>query len=180
MPCNHPSEDTMRALFGLVGLLVGVGVLIWFMGSKGGGLDQTQQVLKSGESAREQISQVGGIDSATGRSAMSSAELEEINANGKTTGLKVNAVTPGGAYERFFGLQKDDTIVAVIYSGLRQNIRDMSDPEMAKAQVSDTFSKQGQLVVKRGNSEITLPQSGDSAPKKDALQQQLDAIPGVR
>jgi hypothetical protein len=170
----------MRALFGLVGLLVGIGVLVWFMGSKGGGLEQTQQTLKTGQTAREQISQVGGIDSTTGGSAMSSATLEEVSSSGKLAGLQVQKVEPEGAYARYFGLQQGDTIIAVIYQGLRQNIRDIADADMAKAQVSDAFSKQGQLVVKRGNAEVTLPQSGANTPKQDSLQQSLQSIPGVR
>jgi hypothetical protein len=50
---------------------------------------------------------------------------------------------------------------------------------MAKAQVSDAYSKQGQVIVKRGNQEVTLPQTGGVAKPKDAMQQQLDAIPGI-
>jgi hypothetical protein len=170
----------MRALFGLVGLLVAIGVLVWWLGSPGGGLEHTQQVLKSGQTAREQISQVGGLDANTGRSAMASAELEEVSSSGKLSGLQVQKVEPDGAYARYFGLEPGDTIVAVVYQGLRQSIRDIGDADMAKAQVSDAYSKQGQVIVKRGNAEVTLPQSGPAAKPKDSMQQQLDAIPGVR
>jgi hypothetical protein len=171
------ARNPMRALFGLVGLLVGVGVLVWWLGARGGGLDQTRQVLESGQTAREEVSQIGGLDPNTGRSAMASAELEEVSSSGKLSGLQVQKVEPDGAYAKYFGLQQGDTIVAVVYQGLRQSIRDIGDPEMAKAQISDAYSKQGQLVVKRGNAEITLPESGSAASKK---QSPLDAIPGIR
>ena len=60
----------MRAFFGLAGILIVIGVIVWWLGAPGGGLDQTHQTLKTGETAREQVSQISGHDTATGGRAL--------------------------------------------------------------------------------------------------------------
>jgi hypothetical protein len=195
----------MRAIFGLVGILVTVGVIVWWMGS-GGGLSQTQATLHAGGKAREEVSQIGGMDTQTGERADKSADLDVITSGGKLSGILVTSVDPGGAYARYFGLKPNDTIIAIEYQGNRQNMRDFNgDSDMAKIQVMESYSKHGTLVVLRsdanGNSsEITLPEDpkkaaaaakpvaaqqgkGNGGGSHDEMQQQLDTIqqiPGAR
>lgn len=181
----------MRAAFGLVGVLITVGVIVWFL-SKGGGLDHTQQVLKSGETAREEASQFAGQDPETGQRASQSAELEGLNSGGKLAGLLVAQISAGGAYEKYFGLKRDDTIVAVEYQGAKQTMKDMIDEETARTHVATAYQMKGYVYVVRDEKEIRLPAVAPQAPrsagepKKDSgspLQQQLDAIqtiPGAR
>ncbi|HMB94676.1 MAG TPA: hypothetical protein VKK61_01420, partial [Tepidisphaeraceae bacterium] len=95
----------MRAMFGLVGLLVAIGVIVWFEGS-GGGLSHTQAVLKADQNAREQVNQIAGNDPDTGQRASESAELQPLTTNGKLSGFLVTKVRTDGAYARYFGLQR--------------------------------------------------------------------------
>lgn len=173
----------MRGLFGLAGLLVVIGVIAWFMGRSGGGLDHTRQTLKEGEKAREQINQIAGNDPETGERANQSVALEATNLGTKMSGLLVLRVTPGGAYEKFFGIKRNDTIVAAEYQGTRMEVKGATDEAMAKAQVDEAFRFKGSIYVVRDNKEIKLPAApagGAQPPKgKDSVQQQLDAIQGI-
>ncbi|HEY7087936.1 MAG TPA: hypothetical protein VH518_07590, partial [Tepidisphaeraceae bacterium] len=124
----------MRALFGLVGILITVGVIVWFLGP-GGGLSHTQNVIKIGDQARQQAAQVAGQDTVTGDRASASISIEPLNENGKLSGMLVTRLRPGGAFERYFGLKKNDTIIALEYQGNRQTMKEINDSEMADAQV---------------------------------------------
>lgn len=179
----------MRALFGLVGILVTVGVIVWFLGS-GGGLDHTATVLSEGQNARQQVNQIVGNDPQTGERASESADFDGLTNSGRLSGLLVTRVVTDGAYARYFGLQRSDTIVAVQYQGQRMDVRDMNDADMAKAQVGEAYSKRGSVIVVRNDAQIVLPiakaQSPAAPGQRDAsspLHQQLDAIqniPGAR
>jgi hypothetical protein len=170
----------MRAIFGLVGLLVGVGVLVWWLGS-GGGLEHTEQVLKQGQTARETASQVAGIDTSTGGSAKESATIEVLMAGGKPDSILVTKVTPGGAYDKHFGLKENDTILQIGPLPIKELIKSDDD---AEAFLLDAFQRQQALLVVRDGNQLTLPQapppgkpaSTDGKGSTDPLQQQLDGI----
>ncbi len=175
----------MRAIFGLVGILVTVGVIAWFLGS-GGGLTHTATVIKTGERSREQVNQIAGNDTLSGERAGNSADLAPATTGGRLIGILVTSVAPGGAYERYFGLKKDDTIVAVEYQANRFSVKDLADADMAEAQILEAYSKKGSVVVVRNEQQILLPQApakpaSPGAAKSDGspLQKQLDAIPGI-
>jgi hypothetical protein len=185
----------MRAIFGLVGILVTVGVIAWWMGK--GGLDQTHSTIQAGNKAQQQVAQFGGMDTQTHENAAHSADLDTITSGGKLSGIVVTSVEPTGAYARYFGLKPNDTIVAIEYQGNRQDMKDFNgDSDMAKIQVQEAYMKHGTLLVLRGESTtpITLPEpekkpvaaqqnKGSGSGSHDELQQQLDTIqqiPGAR
>jgi hypothetical protein len=169
----------MRGIFGLAGVLVVCGVIIWFMNK--GGLEHTSQTIKAGESAREQVNRIGGNDPDTGQRASESAVLEALTPGSRFTGLLVARVTQGGAYEKYFGIARNDTIIATEYQGAKFDMKSNSDVAMAKAQVDEAYRKQGSIYVVRDGRELKLPaaRSGQPAPQRDALQQQLEAIKSV-
>lgn len=174
----------MRAVFGLVGILVTVGVIVWFLGS-GGGLDHTKNVIDSGNKARTEVSQIAGQDTETGERASASVDLEPLTSGGRLAGVLVTRVSDGGAYQRYFGLQRNDTIIAVEYSANRQNFKDIADSEMATAQIDEAYRRKGAIYVVRDEKEVKLPAapSGASESSRDPMQRQLDAIqqiPGAR
>ena len=118
-----------------------------------------------------------------------SAELEALSQGGKVSGILVVKIDPGGAYERYFGLKRNDTIVAVEYQGNRQNVKDFNDEDMAKSQVFEAYRHKGKVVVVRNEKQVTLPDqtaakpAGSGGKSKDEIQQQLDviqSIPGAR
>lgn len=170
----------MKGIFGLAGVLVVLGVIVWFMG-KGGGLDSAHQSIQAGSKAREQVNQIAGNDPETGERASQSAVLEPMMTGNRLTGFLVTRVTSGGAYEKYFGLARNDTIVAAEYQGAKMDMKSSSDVEMAKTWVDEAFRKQGAVYVVRGGKEIKLPAAPvGQAPAKDSAQKQLDAIQGIR
>jgi hypothetical protein len=173
----------MRAIFGLVGILAVVGVIVWWM-SQGGGTN-LQNVAATRKQATEQASQIAGRDAETQEAAYRSAELEGLSPGGRITGILVVKLNPGGAYERYFGLKRNDTIVAIEYNGNRQNVKDINDEDMAKTQVFEAYRFKGKVYVVRDEKEIGLPvetaakPSGSGEKPKDEIQQQLDVIQGI-
>jgi hypothetical protein len=88
---------------------------------------------------------------------MDSATFELLTSNNKPASMNVVTIVPGGAYERYFGLKKDDIILAVHYQGFTRPIREMDNLEDGREQVAEAFQRQGSLTVKRNGKEITLP-----------------------
>jgi hypothetical protein len=178
----------MRAIFGLVGILAVIGVIVWWMSQ--GGAQNLQNVAATKKKATEQASQIAGRDSETREAAYESVELEGVSPGGKLVGILVVKINPGGAYERYFGLKRNDTIVAIEYQGNRQHIRDINDEDMAKTQVFEAYRHKGKVIVARGDEkELALPAetsakpSGSGEKPKDEMQRQIDVlegIPGVR
>ena len=176
----------MRAIFGLVGILAVIGVIVWWMSQ--GGAQNLQNVAAAKKKATEQASQFAGRDAETREAAYQSAELEGVSPGGKLVGILVVKITSGGAYEKYFGLKRNDTIVAVEYQSNRQNVREINDEDMAKAQVFEAYRHKGKVVVMRDEKETALPvetaaKTGSGEKPKDELQQQLDVIqtiPGAR
>jgi hypothetical protein len=145
----------MRGVFGLIGVLVVLGVIVWIMNWT---LPGTEQTLKTNEKVREQVTQLSGHD-ANGTPASASATFDAVTDGGRTTGLLVTKVVADGAYAKYFGLQRNDAIVAFEFQGFRQNIREINDSELAKAQVMETFQKSGSVFVMRNGKEVKLPEA---------------------
>lgn len=166
----------MKAGFGLAGLLITIGVIVWFMGH--GGLQHTHETLKAGDKARSQVNQIAGNDPSTGQRASQSADLQPVTDKGRLTGILVTRVDAEGAYGKYFGLQRNDLIVGVEYQGFRQTMKDLGTETDAKLQVDEAFRRQGSLTVLRNDKEMLLPPppAPGAAPRKDGIQQQLDAI----
>src|ERR1700722_11568126 len=93
----------MRMAFGLLSLLLGVGLVAYLYVSKSGNDIHTAQ------KATEQVEHMANIG-ADGTRADKSITLEPVNADGKVTGMKVTDILPGGPMQVNFGLKKGDTI----------------------------------------------------------------------
>lgn len=176
----------MRALFGLVGVLVAAGVFVWWMSS--GGAQHLQNVARVKKSAGEQASQFAGKDTETGAPASESATLDLILAGGKPDSVLVVKVLNGGAYERYFGLKDEDTIVQIGPLPVKGH-PSITSNEDAAAFLMDAYQKKQPIVVVRDGKQITLPVAppAGSAPPgggqgsgTDPLQQQIDSIGGRR
>jgi hypothetical protein len=151
------------------------------------GLSHTEETLKAGRKAEEQLAQIGGKDAISREPAGDSAKLEVQQFGGKIDSIVVTKVTPGGAYERYFGLRPNDAIIAIVAHGNEMRVKDLNDSELAVAQVVDAYSKNGQLVVMREGEQIRLPAAPPPSAKPaagksgsdDPLQKQLDVIQGI-
>jgi hypothetical protein len=170
----------MRAVFGLAGLLLTIGVIVYILGTKGGVLDHEKTVIDAGSKATEQVNQMAGRDATDGSPAKQSATLEPQQTNGHTDSILVTAITAGGAYARFWGLQRNDSILEIGPLPVQQVV---TDAGAADDYVQDAYQRREPLVVMRDGQKMTLQAQDASAPKpaksSDPLSNQLDAIQGI-
>jgi hypothetical protein len=172
----------MRMAFGLVSLLVCVGIIMWLFSMQAG------TVSTVNKNVRPQVEQLSGRGEG-GMTSIESIKFEPQTEGGKTASLLVTSLVPGGPMEKYFGLKQFDTIVEVERNGMRTKIREFNDPQLAEAQVLEAYQYKGTLVVMRNGQRLTLPATGSAAqpagqgaapapaqPSRDPLQRQLDAI----
>jgi len=137
----------MRMAFGLVGILVTLGVIIMFMHSYE--LPAAKQAIKT----RNAVNQQFGSNSPEGLAdAQASIVLDDVERGGHFNALVVKSVTPGGPMARDFGLMAGDQITAI--AGLR--FRDSPDPELARAQLFEAKMRRQPLTVTRAGADLQL------------------------
>lgn len=183
----------MKMAFGLGGLLVTLGVIVFIMGGPGGTLDQSKAAIDAQKKVDPVVKQLTG-KSADGTRAQDSATLVGQFANGRMSGLAVQDVVTGGAYQAHYGLQPYDLIVQIGPHDLRGQ-----DEEMGRALMVDAVRFSQPIVVMRGSNRLTLPQVGampggtpvpggtptpagtQQKPPAggDPVRRQLDSIPGI-
>lgn len=144
----------MRAMFGLVSLLVTMGIILWLFSM------YSIPTAREGKKAQDEARQISGRGE-DGRAAISSFKVEPQLRGNRLQALDVTDVTPGGALAGY-GLQKGDQIIQI--NGTKVGDLSNNDAELAKAQVHDAFRASQPIVVMRGGREITLPQGDGSSP----------------
>lgn len=143
----------MRAMFGLVGLLVMIGIIYLIF------LKVEAPTLETGKKAQDQAQQISGRGE-DGRAMTDSFKTAPENMNGRLEALDVTDVTPGGAAEQYYGLKKGDRIVEITTQAGMEKMNGasiLSDPEMAKISVQSAFQASWPIVVMRKGRQITLP-----------------------
>ena len=177
----------MRMAFGLIGVLVAVGVIVWIMIQIT--LPHTEAVLSARKKVEPEVQRISGHDE-NGAKATDSIKLDAESTGGKMTAVLVTSITPGGAMEKHFGLKRNDSIVQI--GPLTMN--EIHAADEAKDYLLDAYERNREIIVVRDEKRITLPvpaatpapSSGTPAAAKknktsdDPLQRQLDAIPGIR
>jgi S1-C subfamily serine protease len=137
----------MRMAFGLVGVLVTLGVIIMFMHAYE--LPAAQKAIQTKKKVESQF----GSNTAEGLAdAKASIVLDDLNRGGQFQGLTVTSVVPGGSMARDFGLAAGDVILAV--GGKR--LRDFSDPELARDFLFEAKMRREALTVQRGGADVEL------------------------
>jgi hypothetical protein len=168
----------MRAVIGIGGLLVGLGVLVWIMSFE---LGHDKAVIDAGNKATDQINVIAGRDD-NGTPVKQSATLEPQQENGKTTSILVTGVVADGAYAKVWGLQRNDAIVEIGPLPVSQVV---TDAGAADDYVMDAYQHGEPLTIYRNGAKMELtPQSAltppatpaNHAPSGNPLQNQLDAI----
>jgi len=133
--------------FGLVGVLVTLGVIIMIMHSYT--LPAAQPAIQTKKKVESQF----GSNSPEGMAAaQASIDLDEVVKGGHFHGLLVKKVTPGGPMATDFGLMNGDEITAI--GGMR--LRDNDDAELSKAQLFEAKMRRQPLTVTRNGMEIQL------------------------
>ena len=176
----------MRVAFGLVGILVTIGAMIWiFHAVEGPSIQQSMNIKKKVE---PQVQQMAGKD-ASGFDARESIKLADESHNGKLTGVLVTAITDGGAMEKYFGLKRGDVITEISEGGeALMPVSGMSSASEAKDALLTAYQNSQHIVVVRNEQKVNLPAAAaptgqpTNAAKGsgDELQHQLDAIKGAR
>lgn len=142
----------MRAVFGLVSLLVVITVMVVLFRYL------EVPVVETGVKAQDQTRQMSGRGQ-DGVPAMETFKTEPKMRGSNLEALTVTSVTPGGAMADY-GLQKGDEILAV--DGTKIGDISVNDPETAKAMVVQRgFEANLPITVRRGNQEINLPDRGN-------------------
>src|SRR2546423_348138 len=98
----------MRMAFGLIGVLVTIGVVVWLMSAFY--LPHTQTVLKAQKDITPQVEQISG-HTRDGVKASDTITLDGENSGGRFNSVVVTSIVPGGAMQSYFGLQKGDSII---------------------------------------------------------------------
>jgi S1-C subfamily serine protease len=158
----------MRAMFGLVSLLVVIAIMLFIFRFI------EAPTLERGKKAQDEARQISGRGE-DGRAAIDSFRVEPSLRGNQLQSLDVTDVTAGGALASY-GLQKGDKIVQI--NGTKVGDLSNNDPELSKAQVHDAFRANQPIVVLRSGRPITLPQgAGDgSAQPASGAGNPLDSI----
>ena len=135
----------MRIGIGLVSLLVVVAiVLIWFKNTQ-------IPVIEKGQETKKEAQQISGRGP-DGLPASQSVKLDAKMKNNQIESLVVTDVTPGGAMDQYFGLQKGDEIVKV--GDL--DVKGHPLGEGVDAAVFEAAQRQQALVVVRNGQRVEL------------------------
>jgi len=137
----------MRMAFGLVGILVTLGVIIMIMHS------YTLPAAKQAIQTKKKVESQFGSNSPEGMAAaQASIVLDDDVKGSQFRGLIVKSVTPGGPMQTDFGLMNGDEITAI--GGMR--LRDNNDAELSRAQLFEAKMRRQPLTVMRNGTEIQL------------------------
>ena len=139
----------MRGIFGLVSLLVVVAIMALMF------KEYSIPVAKRGKKVQDQARQLSGR-SQDNTPAERSIKLNPEPDLGSLKDMVVTEVTPGGAMDKYYGLQVGDKITAINGTDIRSLSND--DFEMAKAQlVQEGFEKSAPITVVRNGETMQLP-----------------------
>jgi C-terminal processing protease CtpA/Prc len=139
----------MRAGFGLVAVLVTLGVIIVIMST------YTLPAAKQAVQTKKKVEEQFGQNTPEGMAdAQASITLDDAVRGSKFDGLQVTTIVPGGSMNKTFGLLAGDQIIAI--GGQRLRDPPYNDPEMARAMLFEAKLRQQPLTVLRNGQEIQL------------------------
>lgn len=152
----------MRGAFGLVGLLVVAGVVVWMMTSSGGGKNgkgYLETVGSAKKQAESEVQAISGRDQ-QGQPVTASLKLEVVSSGGRSTGIRITSIDPGNPVAKKYGLQTGDVITE--FGPLPA--ADFADESAASAQLQDAYQRSLPLTILRNGQKMMLPQGGGNAP----------------
>ena len=165
----------MRAIFGLVGILVTLGVIVWIMAAPGGELDQISAAKKVKDKAVVVTNTLSGKESDGGQMLADPLTLEP-NPGGNLKYLTLTAIDPGGSeLATQYGLRVGDEITSV--GPLPVGGMSISNVSDAKAMMNSMRGVQT-LTVRRNGQTLTLdPNDPQSVPQPAASVAPTNAVP---
>ena len=146
----------MRMAFGLVSLLVTIGVIAWIMHSVE--LPYTQSSVKAMQDTQQFTNQLSGVDDKGIIITDTVSLFADTRNDGKLQDLQVTQVLPNSPLLTKYGLKVNDVIVAVIDGHtVRTDLNGLNDEQAGRDAIRDAYSTGGQIVVQRGDDRLTLP-----------------------
>lgn len=139
----------MRAAFGLVGLLVTVGVIVMLMK-----MYHPADVVNRGAPLKKEAQQWAG-QTEDGVRVRDTIRYQPHEVRGKFQGLLVDELTANSPMISFYTLQRDDIIVAAALQGGWLDFKDYSFDE-SKAFVEHAYQTKGQLTILRNGQRLRL------------------------
>lgn len=149
----------MRAVLGLVALLLGVGLMVYLFAAN------AKTLVGKGSAGRQAQEQVAGIGLVTteGTRYSDTVSLKGDYRDGKLMSLTVTDIDANGPIARKLGLQKGDKILEVGTQGGLQKVRDVNDEELAKSYVIEAPRGNWPVLVQRGAQIISTPATANTA-----------------
>ena len=158
----------MRAVFGIAGLLVSVGVIVLIIS-----MYHPADTVRTGQKAQQQAEQFAGVG------ARESIRLEPRERSGKLYALHVNYLVKDGPMEKHYGLKRDDLIVKIG----PMEVKDLDSVKDGADWLVQAYQTNRELTVMREGQELVLqPGSGkessaaDEGPKKSTPQGQAEEL----
>jgi hypothetical protein len=144
----------MRAAFGLASVLVTALLVAWLWAT------YTAPVANINKKLQPQVAQMAGRNSdqtpAADSITLSSVERQP----GMLSGLKVDSIIQGSAFEQFYGLQQGDIVKEV--GPLAVGSGTIDSVESGKDMMVDALENKRDLMVDRGGQQIHLPAQRDT------------------
>ncbi len=153
----------MRMAFGLVGLLVTVGVIAWLMYAIEAPDIQASHAVQ--QQAETLVNQLNAQDANGVKVEDAYKVFADSRDDGKLQDLQVTQVLPGGPMDVKYGLKPNDVIIAAIDGHtVRTDLNGLNSEQEGKDAIRDAFTTDGQLIVQRGDQKITLPLPKSTPP----------------
>jgi hypothetical protein len=141
---------------GLAGVLITIGVIVWIMGKAE--LPYDQAAIHASQKATDQLQQISGRDENGNNIETTYAVFADTRSDGKLQDLQVTQLTPDSPLAQYFGLQKNDVIIACIDGHtVRTDMAGLNDDRAGKDAIWDAYTEQGHIIVQRGDQQLTLP-----------------------
>jgi hypothetical protein len=164
--------------FGLVGILVTIGVIAWLMHAIY--LPDTAASLQAKQHVEPEIRQWSGEDANGVLIENTYSDFADTRSDGKLQDLQITLVRPGSPLASKFGLKANDVVIAAIDGHMvRTDMSGLDNEEAGKDAIRDAFTTDGQLVVLRNDVQLTLPlpksqaKPNPPAPNATAQNQQM-------
>jgi hypothetical protein len=140
----------MRIAFGLVGILVTLGVIIMIMSFiELPAIKQARQTQKKTEQT------LGALTSSGIQDSKDSIVLDPLTKGSRFDSLIVRSIVPGGAMQVNYGLMTNDVIIGV--NGMTFDTVANGDSELAESLIWEARGKQQKLMVVRNGRKLDLP-----------------------
>lgn len=142
-------------VFGLGGLLVTIGVIVWIMGKAE--LPYDQAVLSADKQATSEVQQMAGRGEGGVPIANTFKLFPDLRSDGRLQDFQVSQLSPDSPLATDFGLQVNDVIVGAIDGhGVETDMQGSTDEKASQDAIIDAYSTGGKLIVQRGDQKLTL------------------------